>query len=79
MNFGKPVEWTQLRSDELEEHSLINCPLQHECLSLAARESWRGFSCKYCQIFEMGKEAEEAGEFEEFFTKLAPYGTGERW
>jgi len=47
-----PTPWLQLTLTEVNENRNPNCPLYEECLFLAAKLQWLGFTCRYCSLFK---------------------------
>jgi len=57
MKIMNPREWPTLRLEEVDFHRLDHCPFYGDCLDLAAKERWTGFTCSFCSVYEnnMGK------------------------
>lgn len=72
-----PIPWSTLHTSEVDSHKLDLCVFYGLCLSDAAEQNWRGFSCTRCQVFkeEYGKEPKlktegEARDFLETLNRL---------
>lgn len=48
-----PVEWIELEDlEEVEAIRWLDCPHYENCLDLAARGNWEGWTCMFCQIWK---------------------------
>ena len=46
-----PIEWIELEDlEEVEGIRWLDCPTYEDCLDIAAREDWEGWTCLFCSF-----------------------------
>lgn len=78
LNLRNPTPWPILHMNEVKDHRLDLCVFYDTCLNEVAIDSWPGFTCTSCRIYdeEWGKTPKIRNEVEakEFLAKLRATG-----
>lgn len=53
---------SSINYEYLESHAFFDCEYYEECLLLAARKDWAGFSCCQCPIFKAFQRKKDANK-----------------
>lgn len=59
MRYPEPRIWKALDEWEPEAHRFVHCSTYDDCLMLAAKLNWPGFTCFFCPKNLIKKEEEE--------------------
>ena len=66
-----PLEHRELDIDRVDEHRRLLCRRYENCLTFAASEGWRGFSCRGCSIEETLSAQDQKRDLDGLATFLA--------